>query len=566
VPGGLQTTFDVLAATRNEAAVSVLLPALDSEQRAVQEGALRALLARRSAAGHRELVHRWDALGERARSIVVERAERLSGAVRDALLASDPRLCANACEVLLRIHDYDLVPVLVGVAEDEANPNRDVAAQTLVRLAEALYVELAAPRDYQNRRNPQLIRQHVVTSLEASMQRFDRHKCREVLDAFLILSGRENVTLKRLLQNPHEPAYLAAIEALNNSPRPGVMRLILSFLDDPHAPLAIINVLTHRGDRAFVRHLLNKIGHELTSTMRANIRRMESLSWLHGDLTLLDALDDNQQSALVQLSVGSGMKRVQAFGLVQLILRTGRVGGRRAASLALSGFTGSHANQLVIEGLEDDDPQVVANLLEQLRKRGIPGALTRLMEFVDSPHPEICRAVQRSLGEFSFSRFLAAFDMLDEKVRGSTGWLVRRIDPTTVSGLAAELAAEGRSRRLRALAVAPYACVVDDLCGQIVELLSDADHFVRAAAAQALGHSSSADAQQALRMALLDRSVTVQEAAEASLQAIAERGAAAAARDGQSPDLKQIADGLGSMPETDAPGDAPRSADREGVS
>ena len=45
---GLATTFQVLAKTENEAALAVLLPALDYPQASVQEGALAALLNRRS--------------------------------------------------------------------------------------------------------------------------------------------------------------------------------------------------------------------------------------------------------------------------------------------------------------------------------------------------------------------------------------------------------------------------------------------------------------------------------------------------------------------------------------
>ena len=52
---GLAQTLAVLAETKNEAALSVLVPGLDSREQAIQEGALRALLARRSPAGQRAI-------------------------------------------------------------------------------------------------------------------------------------------------------------------------------------------------------------------------------------------------------------------------------------------------------------------------------------------------------------------------------------------------------------------------------------------------------------------------------------------------------------------------------
>ena len=48
----------------------------------------------------------------------------------------------------------------------------------------------------------------------------------------------------------------------------------------------------------------------------------------------------------------------------------------------------------------------------------------------------------------------------------------------------------------------------------------DEDHFVRAGAARALARCDTPGARVALRAALLDRSVTVQEAAEQSLKAL----------------------------------------------
>ena len=42
---GLQTTLDLLAETENEAAIRVLIPALDSRFRAIRHGAFQAILA-----------------------------------------------------------------------------------------------------------------------------------------------------------------------------------------------------------------------------------------------------------------------------------------------------------------------------------------------------------------------------------------------------------------------------------------------------------------------------------------------------------------------------------------
>ncbi len=410
---GLTTTLKCLAETNNEAAVDLLVQALDSAEPAIQEGAVRALLARKSKAGHRQLLHRWPMMSTQWKEILREHPGRLSTVIRDATLGADRSMCLIGCEAVLELREYDLLAPLINAAEDDANPNADLAITTLVRLCGLLYEDLARSRDGRRGRDPQLLRQHCLGSLEASVQRFFKHQRREILEAFLILANRDNSTLKRILQNPHESSYLAIVELLSTSQRPGIIRLVLSFLDDPHSPSAAVNVVAHRSDEKFLHHLLAKIGYEPSTSARINLKRMNSIAWLRGDLTALDRLNDQQQHAVVQLVMASGMNRLEAFEVVSYLLQRGKVGGRRAAAAALAHFRGAEANQLAIERLEDEDPQVRAHVLSQLRDRSIPGAMNRLLQAIDSPHEVVQTAARKCLSEFNINRFLSAFDMLE---------------------------------------------------------------------------------------------------------------------------------------------------------
>jgi HEAT repeat protein len=216
------------------------------------------------------------------------------------------------------------------------------------------------------------------------------------------------------------------------------------------------------------------------------------------------------------------INRLQVFSVVRYLLLQGKPGGRRAAAAVLEEFKGAESNRLVLQAIRDPDPQVQANALRQLRQRGIPGALTRLISLVDSPHEMVRSAARQSLDEFHFPRYLAAFDMLSDPVRNSTGLLVKKIDPRAVPQLVEELLSKSRTRRLRGLSVALAMDVSSQVEERVLELAEDSDHFVRAAAAKALARCDTAAARTALRKALLDRSVLVQEAAEQSLLALGE--------------------------------------------
>ncbi len=258
---GLSTTFQLLAKTPNEAAVGVLLPALDSPHRRVREEALRTLLKRRSSTGHRAVLRRLHDLDTRDKEIIRENTGRMTVTLRNAVLSTDRQTCSNACQAILWFHEYDLIAALITAAEDASKPNATLAAQTILKLAELLYRETSRPKQRKGR-DPRRTRSRVITSLELSVGRFAQHKRKEFLKAFLILATRENAALKRVLCDPYHPVYLAAVDVLKQSERSGINRLLLSFLEDAKAQAAAMGVLARRTDRRFLRHLLRKIGYE----------------------------------------------------------------------------------------------------------------------------------------------------------------------------------------------------------------------------------------------------------------------------------------------------------------
>jgi len=514
----LETTFELLRTTRNEAAVGALIPALDSRWRSVRESALATILERRSPAGQLEVLRRLHRLDDRSGRLVCRYRGRMTQTLRDAILASDRQLCSNGCQAAERFGEFDLLSTLINVLEDGANPNNDLASRAAVALTRQLYAVLAGSTKENAPRNPQFFRRQAVDALERSIGRFAGHKRREILEAFVLLAGRDNVTLTRILEDPHHAAFLVLVDVLSKSTAAGVIGLLLSFLDHPHAPSAVLSVLAKRRDPEFIRYLLRKIGREPSTAVKRNLKRIPSIPWVRDETELLDRLDDAAQHATVQLVISAGIPRAEAFGTVEWLLLHGKRGGRRAAAKALAQFTGAEANNLALGALNDEDPQVQAHVLGQLRSRGIPGSLPRLVEMVDSRHAVVRNAARKSLAEFSFKRFNAAFDMLDEDVRLSTGALVKKVDPRTIPLLETEMHCRVRTRRLRALAIARTIGAVPKLERTIVRLLHDNDHMVRAEAAAALEQVRSPASRHALEVALSDRSMAVREAARKSLR------------------------------------------------
>lgn len=520
---GLETTFHLLARTENEAAAQVLVAALDSPHPELAERALSVLLKRRSLAGQHEVIRRIHQLDPRWRDIVHEHRGHMSQALRDALLSSDAQWCANSCQAILWFHEYDLMPALVNVFEDETNPQAPLAAATALKLAELFYTDLSGAHDFRPRRDPQLMLRHLTATIEESVKRYGRHRRTEVVEAFLLLANRDNLTLKQILLDPLHASYLAVIEVLTRSRQPGVIRLLLSYLDDPQAPSAPLTAIAHRDDREFVEPLLRRVGSEPSAAVRRSLTRIDQFAWLRPGQTLLDELDEAGQHSTVELLTASGMNRLHAFQTISHLVLSGKPAGRRAAVKALAAFHGIEANQLALKALSDEDPHVQALALAQLRERGIPGAVSLLIERTESPLPVVQQAARESLSEFSFVRYLSAFDMLDEQVRRSTGILVRKIDAQAVPLLRDELAAASRRRRIRALQIAETMYLVPQVEDDILKLLHDEDHLVRLGAAKALAQCGSSAACEALREAEQDTSAIVREAAMQSLESISKQ-------------------------------------------
>lgn len=521
---GLKTTFAFLESTENEAAVNVLLSGLDAQQARVRDESLRALLHRRSLTGLREIVRRLHTIDDHRKAIISEYRGRLVPALRDAVVSTEPQLCANGCRAIVEFREYDLMPALVNAMEDGANPNASLAAATLLELAQALYEDLTSTRDPRRRRDPRIARKHVTVSLENSVLRFAKHRRAEAVEALLLLSGRDSATLQQILVDPHHAAFVPVVHALGHSKLPGAVRLLLAFLDDPQAPSAALSALARRDDPSFVEALLQRLAPEPSAVARANLRRIDALAWFRPGHRLLDALDDAAQAIAVKAAMATSIPRRELFEVLGHLVHAGNVGGRRAATEALAAFSGAEANALALKAFKDEDPQVQAAALVQLRPRGVPGALPKLIEMLDSPHDHVRQAAQRSLGEFCFERYLGAFDMLDDDVRESTGELVKKVDPATLDKIRAEMQSPAARRRIRGLQAAAAMKLAPALEEVVLELAADSDHLVRLAAVRTLEHCDTALSRMVLREAEFDRSVAVREAAAHSLHRLGHGG------------------------------------------
>jgi HEAT repeat protein len=307
------------------------------------------------------------------------------------------------------------------------------------------------------------------------------------------------------------------VERLSVSPRGGVIRLVLSFLEDANLPAVVLQVLAGRDDAKFVEHLVRQTGPEPSPAVAGIFRQVDRIGWARPGHPVWAALDSDGQYNAVRLIAVSSVPREELLAVLADVQATGQPGGRRAAARTLADLKGPAADHLAVRGLKDDDPEVLAHLIPQIRPRGLPDADDLLTALADHPDPRVHAALREALPEFDLRHFLANFDALSTGTRRAQGRVVARIGVNVTGQLAEEIRSFTPERRRRAALAAGVMGVAPQLEENVIHLLADQDQVVRAAAAEALADCPTRAAYEALHTALADRSSMVRAAAERGL-------------------------------------------------
>lgn len=512
------TTLHWLKTTGNRAAGEVLIRALDSPCPNIRRGAVLALLARGEMAGHRVILERIDPASDEWRGQLNGLPSPFLSSLRGFLLGGDPRLREKVCHFLCETEQFEFVPFLANVLENRQCEPRSVIARTLSDLCRRLRQHLDRVNDSQRVQHYERMAEQLRRSLLASVERYPRHECREILDSLLLLTEEHPELITPIINNRGHPARHLLLELLSRETGPHILAIVCCFLHQQDPPGDIVAIIGRRTDLPFVRRLLSTVGAQPNSVVQRNLKRLYQFRWLKDLPNLLGQLDDTEQQAIPALVAYSRIPRDEALRVIGHVLLHGQPAGRHAAAKALAGFHGVQANTLTVQAMRDPDPAVQEAIIPQLRHRGIFGALPYIISKLDSPHPMVRRAARKTLREFTFTRFLQVWDMLPPEVRRETGALVKRVDPRTTLLLRAELLSPFRLRRLRALEVAQELELVPRLESSIICLLRDDDPVIRAEAAAALAHTESDASYHALLEALNDVNMLVRSIVAETLE------------------------------------------------
>lgn len=516
---GLNSTFNHLLRTRNDAALEVLIAGLESHWPTIRERAINCLARRRQPAGHNELLLRLNTLGEHDLAQLGTLEHRMHASLEEALLGDDGLLCENAGRLALILREFELFPALIAATEGDERPTTPKVAATLVRLALLLREQSDLPAHQRTKRDPFFARRKAVEGLSKSLDQFHRHKRLEILDAFLLLTSHDHPALKKLLENPNHPCYDQLISALRTSPTPGIIRLLAEFMHDTQTPLELIKLFAERTDPKFLSASLAAVGVPVSLRVLQNMAKLTRVAWVEEDRDVLFKLTGPEQAVAVELATASGIERPRVFNFLCEMMGKGAPESRRACCEALDEFRTPQADALMQQALQDEDSGVQAAATAQIKRRGLPGALPKLLRMIESDAEEVREAARGSLTEYTFTKFVSEYAEMDELKKRSRGEIVGKCDPKVADGLRRELKSPSPTLRLQATEMVHHLRLVDAVAEALVERMLDAKENleVRVGAAQALAASRKQESRDALRKSMGDSEISLRDAARQSL-------------------------------------------------
>ncbi len=520
---GTARTCQVLANTGNRAVLPVLLAGIKSSRAEVRAATIRAAIRRHDDATHTQLIRHFNSLSEADQIALCEAhgamPHHAAPALRAAVLKGDTTLCKNACRIIALSGDADLFPVLVKAAEDKSHRHHAEVATAIHDLTDHIQQDLAhwAAGDRSARHDPSFKRHHVLLALEQSLARFGRHRRQEILDAFLLLAPIDNRTFNRILHDPKHACHAPIINELTLTTDSGIIERLVEMLRNTEISVAALQVIAQRSDHRFVDVLLSGLKRPVPIRVLHNMKRLNHIAWLEQRSEILLELDGRAQAVAVDLAMASDMSRDRAFDLLAHLLQKGLAEGRRASCHALAKFDGPRADELVLAVLDDPDAGVRAAAVRQLRARGMPDALQRLVMLLDSRLPEVRDAARSSLAEFNFTRYRTMFDLLDEHSARTTGVLVHKVDQTAERKLIEELSSPSITNKLRGIEMALAMDAANGVRQQLIELVGHENASLRREAVAALAHCNGDQVVAALTTAAADPNQSVAEMAQHSL-------------------------------------------------
>lgn len=512
-------TFDVLARSKSGEATQVLMDALECDDGEARRRAATTVVKRRSHESLLEIIRRVDSMDEATCDDLSRSPGQFRGALQEAILESDGETRNCAVEFIRRTANYEHVPLLLDQVGAPDETCRAAVARTLddlaTRLSQRLRTGDASLLSQHDAASLKKHRSAMLGELNIRTSHFDRLTNPEpVLRTLMTIGSPEDAAVRNLIFEHGQNCRNASLKLLKEDSQPALMDLLFNYLTRFSPPLCIVDVIQARNDMDFILHFLKRIPEQPSGFLKANLAKLDDLTWLKSWKSTIDRLPTSVHDRLVTVADHVPLDEEVCTELKTWMVRHSDVSAREASSEVLSLLPVEEASRILRDALVDDDPEIEAWATRCLRGQKLPDTFKQLLERLDRNLDVVRDAARDELASFDLNRLLKNIGRLSPEQLRRCGRTLLKIDPNAPAELIAELTHPFRQRRLRAIEAAAAIGFVNEVLPTLLEMLSDPEVSVRCATVQALGSQPSEEILAAIRELATDENRSVRSAAE----------------------------------------------------
>jgi len=471
---GVDLTLQVIAKSKNQAALTLLESAVLSTNEAMRQLAGTALVARHSRRGLEAIIRNFDPADSELVDLVNDNRSKFIPELHSAIVDKDITLAKQAFRLAYTQNFYEVLPTLAAYCLGPASEEQSVVAlhagffNFLDKYTDAL--EKDNPSEHRLLYGILLPECAKLLIYKISEYRFTRNELALTVYLCLYPFFKESGTAQDLtlqLRLPHSPVYASTYRRLLKQSEPYLFQLMIRTLDRPNPPPLISQIFSERSDIPFLTAMCRSIKQPLSLELKTNLAALPPLTWLGQIDSFLDQFDAEAQCGLILLLQNINLTEEELRACLLKIFERDNSEGRVAALSALTASSGETVDRFLWEASADEDPKVQVEALTQLHARKVPGAAAHIMQFADSPHEEVRAVIPKLIPNLRFSHFMQTFEQLDDAHRRRMFNVVRLLDRQTPKELTKMLGTSEPLLRAKALL-----CI--DYCLEIVPLVEEA--------------------------------------------------------------------------------------------
>jgi hypothetical protein len=326
--------------------------------------------------------------------------------------------------------------------------------------------------------------------------------------------------LRDYLFNTSIPAYAGLEKFVLSVVDNRIFEIIFEQMNERDPFPFTLTAFSKRCDSAFLSYIFKRLSESATDTMRVNIQGLKRLEWVVDAGKYIAGWSDEVQLGYLQVVRKLNISAINLSAMLLDVFRLGKAKARIVALAEIAKIAGEPVDQLIWKAAEDSDPNIQIAALHLLKRRNVPNATLRILQFANSQNADVRNTVQSLIPEIKLSNFLDAFESLNEEQRIRRFQVIYASNPAVVEELKSVLLLGEPIMKAKGLICVEYGNLISPMEDIIGDILSKGETpALRCKAAQLLANGNRELSRSLLVQSLhRDPSPEVRETAKKSLE------------------------------------------------